>query len=91
MGDGINDFHGKKITLLVGLGIRQDSYLSNVNKSQSQNECIGIISGSLYTQENRWGIEECIGENNEKRGVKEDCQLRMRNLSQESNELSLPR
>jgi hypothetical protein len=43
----------------------------------------------IYTQENRWGIEECIGENNEKRGVKEDCQLGMRNLSQESNELSL--
>jgi hypothetical protein len=41
------------------------------------------------TQENRWGIEECIRENNEKRGVKEDCQLRMRNLSQESNKLSI--
>jgi hypothetical protein len=26
----------------------------------------------IHTQENRWGIEECIGENNEKRGVKED-------------------
>jgi hypothetical protein len=51
-----------------------------VNKSQSQNECIGIVSGSLYTQENRQGIEECIGENNSKRGVKEDCQLRMWNI-----------
>jgi hypothetical protein len=46
-----------------------------------------LVSGSLYTQENRQGIEECIGEN--KRGVKEDCQLRMQNISQESNELSL--
>jgi hypothetical protein len=44
--------------------IRQDSNSSNVNKSQSQNEC--IVSDSLYTQENRQGIEECIGGNNEK-------------------------
>jgi hypothetical protein len=48
-----------------------------------------LVSGSLYTQENRRGIEECIGENNEKRGAKEQCQLRMRNYSQERNRLSL--
>jgi hypothetical protein len=39
-----------------------------VNKSQSQNECIGIISSSLYTQENERGIEECMGEDNEEKG-----------------------
>jgi hypothetical protein len=60
-----------------------------VNESQSQNECIGMNSSSLYTQENRRGIEEYIGENNSKRGVKEDCQVRMRNISKKSNELSL--
>jgi hypothetical protein len=32
-----------------------------------------LVSGSLNTQENRRGIEECIGENNEKRGAKEEC------------------
>jgi hypothetical protein len=60
-----------------------------VNESQSQDECIGFVSGSLYTQENRRGIEECIGENNEKKRVKEDFQLRMQNHSQESKGLSL--
>jgi hypothetical protein len=43
--------------------IRQDSYSSNVNKSQSQNECIGLFQAVyICTQENRRGIEECIGE-----------------------------
>jgi hypothetical protein len=60
-----------------------------MNKSQSQNEYIGIDSSSLYTQENRQGIEECMGENNERKGAKEDCQVRMQNISKKSNELSL--
>jgi hypothetical protein len=41
--------------------IRQDLKSSNVNKSQSQNECICMNSSSLYTQENRRGNEECLG------------------------------
>jgi hypothetical protein len=41
--------------------IRQDSTLSDGNASRSQNEYIGIISGSLYTQANERGIEECMG------------------------------
>jgi hypothetical protein len=45
--------------------IRQDSTSSDGNASQSQNECIGIISGSLYTQANKRGIQECMGENHE--------------------------
>jgi hypothetical protein len=45
--------------------IRQDSTSSDGNASRSQNECIGIISGSLYTQANKRGIEECMGENHE--------------------------
>jgi hypothetical protein len=45
--------------------IRQDSTSSDGNASRSQNECISIISGSLYTQANERGIEECMGENHE--------------------------
>jgi hypothetical protein len=60
-----------------------------MNKSQSQNEWISIDSSSLYTQENGRGIEECIGENDEQKGAKEDCQQRMWNLSKKSNELNL--
>jgi hypothetical protein len=46
--------------------IRQDSTSSDRNASRSQNECIGIISVSLYTQANKRGIEECMGENRER-------------------------
>jgi hypothetical protein len=51
--------------LPVCWSIRQDSTSSDGNASRSQNECIGIISGSLYTQANERGIEECMGENHE--------------------------
>jgi hypothetical protein len=50
-----------------------------MKESQSQNECIGFISGSLCTQENRRGIEECIGENNEK-----GCERRLPTKNAES-------
>jgi hypothetical protein len=43
---------------------------------------------AVYIHKKTRGSEECIGETNEKRGIKEDCQLGMRNLKR-SNELSL--